>query len=148
MIRLSPVALAVASVLAFTTMAAAAPWTASVTGRVVNVQSLVPVSGATIRIYSENGAVVLDKSVSDAQGNFAVGGLRGGEYRLEFERKGYQRTVLAGLYVRPSEKYIEAAPIAMYPNGVKLPRVIGSNPCGSAFMPEQTADVYIICSGE
>jgi Carboxypeptidase regulatory-like domain/Domain of unknown function (DUF3244) len=146
--RLSPAALAIASVLAFSTMAAAAPWTASVTGRVVNVQSLVPVSGATIRIYTENGFAVQDKAVTDAQGRFTVGGLRGGQYRLEFERKGYQRTVLAGLYVRPSEKYIEAAPIAMYPNGVELPRVIGSNPCGSAFVTGQTADVYIICSGE
>ena len=148
MIRWSPAALAVASVLAFTTVAAAAPWTASVSGRVVNVQSLVPVSGATIKIYTENGLVVQDKAVTDAQGRFTVGGLRGGQYRLEFERSGYQRTVLAGLYVRPSEKFIEAAPIAMYPNGVKLPRVIGSNPCGSAFMPGQTADVYIVCAGE
>jgi len=130
-------------------VAASAAWTASVSGRVVDVKTLLPVADATIRIYTERGYDVMGKATSDAQGNFVIEGLRGGTYRLEFEKRGYQRTLELGLFIRPAERLIEAAPIAMYPDGVKVPRPASvSDPCGSLVQPGETSDVYVICSGD
>lgn len=123
-------------------------WTAAVSGSVVDVKSLDPVADATIKIFSAQGSRVLGRATSDEHGTFSIGGLQGGQYRLQFEKHGYQSTIVAGLYVRPGERYIEAAPIAMYPVGVPLPKVSVSNPCGSMVDPNQTADVYVICSGD
>jgi Carboxypeptidase regulatory-like domain len=138
--------IAVFAALLASTSLALASWTASVSGTVVDVKSLQPVADATIKIYANAGAQVLGKSTSDAHGAFVIGGLRGGPYRLQFEKKGYQRTVIAGVYVRPAERMIEAAPIAMYPDGVPLPNFSMSKPCGDLVNPSETADVYIVCS--
>jgi hypothetical protein len=125
-----------------------AAWTASVSGRVVDVKSLAPVSGAMVSIYTTSGITNLGTAKSDAQGNFVINGLRGGNYRLDFQKHGYTETVVAGVYVRPGERLVEAAPIAMYPHGVPVPKAVGHNPCGSVVDPAQTADVYIVCSGD
>lgn len=135
----------VAALFASTSLALAS-WTASVSGTVVDVKSLQPVADATIKIYANAGSQVLGQATSDAHGGFVINGLRGGPYRLQFEKKGYQRTVIAGVYVRPNERMIEAAPIAMYPDGVPLPNFSMSKPCGSLVNPTETADVYIVCS--
>jgi carboxypeptidase family protein len=140
--------LAVVAAISFATSGASASWSASVSGKVVNVQTLDPVSGAIVKVYTENGGQVLGKATSDAGGNFVVSGLRGGLYRLQFEKHGYQGTVVAGLTIRPSERLVEAAPIAMYPDGVPLPKMSANSPCGSLVDPQQTADVYIVCSGD
>jgi len=137
---------AFAAMLVASTSIATASWTASVSGTVVDVKSLQPVADATIKIYANAGSQVMGQATSDAHGGFVIEGLRGGPYRLQFEKKGYQRTVIAGLYVRPNERMIEAAPIAMYPDGVPLPNFSMSKPCGSLVNPGETADVYIVCS--
>jgi hypothetical protein len=138
-------AMALATVAASITVASAA-WTASMSGSVVDVKSLEPVSDATVRIYAESGSQVMGMATTDARGAFVISGLKGGEYRLQFQKTGYQRTVVAGIFVRPGERMIEAAPIAMYRNGVPLPNFAMSQPCGSLIQPGQTADVYIVCS--
>ncbi len=125
---------------------ASASWNASLSGTVVDIKSLQAVPDATIRAYDNNGITVVGEATSDAKGAFVINGLRGGYYRLQFSRGGYQRTVISGVWVHPGERMIEAAPIAMYPNGVKLPNMAVSKPCGSVVDPSQTADVYIVCS--
>lgn len=140
--------LTVVAAISLATSGASASWSASVSGKVVDVQSLNPVSDTIVKAYSENGSQVLGKATSDAGGNFVIGGLRGGMYRLQFEKHGYQSTVVAGLTIRPSERLVEAAPIAMYPNGVPLPKMSANHPCGNLVDPQQTADVYIVCSGD
>ena len=122
-------------------------WTASVSGTVADVKSLAPVPGASIEIMTAQSTEVLARTHSDAQGRFAFSGLRGGQYRLHFRKAGYQGTIMGGIYVRPGERFIEAAPIAMYPVGVPIPRRVVEDPCGSMVDPAQTADVYIVCSG-
>lgn len=125
---------------------AAAAWTASLSGTLVDIKSLQPVADATVKIYTMTGSEVMGKATSDAHGAFSIGGLRGGQYRLQFEKSGYQRTIVAGIFVKPGERLIEAAPIAMYPNGVRLPNFAMSKPCGALVDPNQTADVYVVCS--
>lgn len=127
---------------------ASASWTASMSGTVVDIKTLEPVPDATVKIYTATGEQVMGQATSDAHGAFVITGLRGGQYRLLFEKSGYQRTVIAGIIVRPGERMIEAAPIAMYPNGVRLPNFSMSKPCGGLVQPEATADVYIVCSGD
>jgi hypothetical protein len=139
---------AAAACVALCAVAGNASWTASVSGSVVDVNSLQPVSGAIIKVYSVTGTRLQGSAKSDASGTFVVTGLAGGQYRLQFEGPGYQRTVVAGIYVRPTERLIEAAPIAMYPVGVPVPRPISMNPCGSVIQPGETADVYVVCSGD
>jgi len=138
--------IAVAATLIASASLASASWTASLSGTVVDVKSLQPVADATVKIYANAGSEVMGQATSDAQGAFLITGLRGGPYRLQFEKKGYQRTVVAGVFVRPGERMIEAAPIAMYPNGVALPNFAMSKPCGNLVNPTETADVYIVCS--
>lgn len=130
-----------------TASVAMASWNASVSGRVVDVNSLQPVPAAHITIYAEDGSRELGAATTDAKGQFAIGGLQGGMYRLTFKRAGYQTTSLVGLTVRPNEHFIEAGPIAMYPNGVAMPKVAMHDLCGGLVEPGQTADVYIVCDG-
>jgi carboxypeptidase family protein len=136
---------ATAIIIASASMASAS-WNASMSGTIVDIKTLQPVADATVKIYTATGSQVLGVATSDAHGAFVISGLRGGQYRLQFEKHGYQRTIIAGIYVRPGERMIEAAPIAMYPNGVKLPNFAMSKPCGALVQPNETADVYVVCS--
>ena len=124
---------------------AMASWNASASGRVVDVNSLQPVSAARITIYAEDGTRELGAATTDAKGQFAISGLQGGMYRLKFQRAGYQTTSLVGLTIRPNEHFIEAGPIAMYPNGVAMPKVAIHDLCGGLVQAGQTADVYVVC---
>ena len=76
---------------------ASASWTASLSGTVVDIKTLQPVADATIKVYENAGSQVMGKATSDAHGAFVISGLRGGHYRLQFEKPGYQRTIVAGV---------------------------------------------------
>src|SRR5215472_15970136 len=117
--------LAIACVASISATAIASPWNASLSGRVVDVKTLAGVGGATVELYSVRGTHLLGKAKTDATGEFTITGLKGGEYRVEFARSGYQRTVIAGLFVNPGERMIEAGPMAMYPLGMAVPRPVG-----------------------
>lgn len=139
------IATATSVALLATASIAMASWNASMSGRVVDVQSLQPVPAAHVTIYAENGTRELGTAVSDSKGQFTVSGLTGGMYRLKFQRDGFQTTSLVGVTVRPNEHFIEAGPIAMYPNGVAMPKVAIHDLCGGLVEPGQTADVYVVC---
>jgi len=51
---------------------AMASWNASASGRVVDVNSLQPVSAARITIYAEDGTRQLGAATTDAKGQFAI----------------------------------------------------------------------------
>ena len=125
---------------------ASAAGTSSMSGRVVDVKTLQPVPDAKVEAFQGRGFRAEAKTTTDARGEFTLTGLAGGDYRLQFEKAGYQRTMIGGVEVRSNERMIEAAPIAMYPNGVPLPNFAMAKPCGSLIDPTQTADVYIVCS--
>src|SRR5579863_5037043 len=95
--RIARIITATGVALLATASIAAASWNASVSGRVVDVNSLRPVPAAHITIYAEDDARVLGSAVTDSRGAFVIGGLTGGLYRLRFERQGYQTTSFVGL---------------------------------------------------
>ena len=125
---------------------ASAAGNSSLSGRVVDIKTLQPVPDAKVEAFMGSSYRAAAKATTDAHGAFVLQGLDGGNYRVQFEKAGYQRTMIAGINVRSGERMIEAAPIAMYPNGVPLPNFAMAKPCGSMVDPEQTADVYIVCS--
>ena len=139
-------AVAVLAILSAANSVAAASWTASMSGTVVDIKSLQPVPDAHVKIFTQTGSQPEGVATTDAHGAFVVTGLRGGLYRLQFEKSGYQSTIVSGISIRPGERMIEAAPIAMYPNGVRLPNFSMSKPCGALVQPGVTADVYVVCS--
>jgi hypothetical protein len=125
-----------------------AQWTAAVSGSVVDMRTMQPVSGAKVSIYTMGGTHELGRAVTDDRGDFSISGLRGGDYWLLFQKDGYQRSAIGGIDLRPHERLIEIAPMGMYPNGMKMPRTIGAGPCGSLVQPAVTSDVYVVCSGD
>lgn len=135
----------VMSLLAATSIAGAA-WNSSFSGRLVDVRTMQPVAGARIKVYEMDSYQVMGEATSDAHGAFTVSGLRGGQYRAAFYKTGYQHTMVVGIMVRPHDRFIEAAPIAMYAVGQKLPSIALSKPCGALVQPGQTADMYVVCA--
>jgi hypothetical protein len=127
--------------------AAVAAWDSSVSGTVVDVRSGQPVPGATIEVVTPDGSRVLGRATSDASGAFVVRDLAGGDVRLRFFGPGYVRTAMAGVYLPPHERLIEAAPIAMYPVGSKPPQPVAMSQCGALVQAGETADVYSVCGG-
>src|SRR5215472_15839423 len=123
------VTLATAICVAMVAPAAAAPWVASLSGTVVDIKTLQPVPDATIKVFENSGSQVMGQATSDARGAFLITGLKGGYYRMQFSKSGFQRTIITGVFMRPNERMIEAAPIAMYPNGVPLPNLAMAKPC-------------------
>jgi len=144
------VLVATLATLALALVAASAPaigaWDASLTARLVNVDDRAPVAGVKVKAYPLRGATLVAKTVSDQHGVITLIGLRGGEYRLDFTKSGYHDTTLVGVYVRPHQRDNMTSPIAMYPNGTKVPRFTTTNPCGKLIDPAQVADEYVICS--
>lgn len=131
--------------LATSAVTAAASWNSSVSGTVVDVRSGQPVSGATVEVVTPDGSRVLGRTRSDASGAFVVRDLAGGDVRLRFYGPGYVRTAMAGVFLPPHERLIEAAPIAMYPVGMRPPQPVAMEQCGALLQTDQTADVYTIC---
>lgn len=146
--------LSMALLLCTATSAAASPaWygTASVSGTVVDINTMTPVAGATVRAYPETyGARVAGVAKTDANGAFTINGLRGGPYRLQFDRSGYQHTAMLGIDVPPGGRLIEASPMAMYPEGAPVPKAASasSNVCAGLVQPGETSDVYVVCGDQ
>lgn len=138
----------VASIIAYAPMPAAAAWDASFTAKLVTEANRTPVSGVMVKAYTNTGGRVMAEATSDAAGNFTLTGLRGGEYRLDFTKRGFHDTTLLGVYVTPHSNDRLNVPIAMYPMGTKVPRFTATNPCGRLVNANQIADVYIVCSGD
>lgn len=127
-------------------VAIAFAWDASISGAVVNVSTNDPVAGVKVTAFVAGTAKPQASAITDAKGQFSLQGLEGGTYHLFFDKKGYQRTAVGGVEVRPHERHIESAKIAVYPNGVPIPKnVSNAHPCGSLVQPGQTASVYVIC---
>jgi len=128
------------------TQASASAANASMTAQLVEEGSRAPVADVEVKAYTLHGGYVLARAVSDAKGYFTLAGLRGGEYRLDFKKKGYHDTTLVGVYVPPHQAFRMTSAIAMYPSSMAVPRFTATNPCGKLIDPMQVADTYVICS--
>jgi hypothetical protein len=60
------------------------------------------VAGTDVRLLDENGALIAG-TTSDSGGQYSFSSLAPGQYRLEFERQGFKKNVIAGLGVSPGE---------------------------------------------
>lgn len=60
------------------------------------------VSGATVRLLHENNGVIAQTS-TESNGQYSFSGVSPGNYRVEMERQGFKKNVIAGLNVSPGE---------------------------------------------
>ena len=153
MLRAFPAMLCVAAVLAglalmgARTQAALNAWDASIAGTLVQVHSTAPVDGVVVKAFTPHGGTALSKAKSDSRGMFVLTGLRGGQYRIQFNKHGFHETAVVGLFVKPHTRLNLPGTVAMYPLGTAPPRLTGANdPCGFHPDSNETADAYIICS--
>jgi len=65
-------------------------------------QSGAAVPGASVRLLDENSGVVA-QTTTESNGQYSFSGVSAGNYRVEVERQGFQKNVIAGLNVSPGE---------------------------------------------
>src|SRR5713226_8988228 len=66
-------------------------------------QSGAAVAGANVRLLDENNLVIA-QTTTESNGQYTFSGVSAGNYRVEFERQGVQKNVIAGLNVSPGEE--------------------------------------------
>ncbi len=60
-------------------------------------------AGANVRLLDENNAVIA-QTTTESNGQYTFSGVSVGNYRVEVERQGFQKNVIAGLNVSPGEE--------------------------------------------
>jgi len=65
------------------------------------------VPGAIVRLMDENGLVVAQTN-SESNGQYSFSGVSAGNYRVEFERQGFKKNVIAGRNVAPGENQLNS----------------------------------------
>ena len=70
-------------------------------GQITDPSSAV-VAGTSIRLLDENNAVIAT-TISDSSGQYSFSSLPTGQYRLEFERPGFSKSVVSQLNISPGE---------------------------------------------
>jgi len=68
----------------------------------VSDQSGAAVPGANVRLLDENSGVIAE-TTTESNGQYTFSGVSAGNYRVEIERQGFQKNVIAGLNVSPGE---------------------------------------------
>jgi hypothetical protein len=119
---------------------------AAISGRVVDAKQNTLLAGVKVTAFQQGSTVAEASSVTDDQGQFTLSGLRGGDYRLLFERSGYPKSLAAGITVKPHEHLVLISAFALESNP-RFGQVRVTNPCSSLVQPGEVADLYVICSG-
>jgi hypothetical protein len=119
---------------------------AALSGRVVDAQSHAPLANVKITAYPQGSTVAEASAMTDIHGQFTLAGLRGGDYRLLFERPGYPKSLAGGIGVKPHDHLVLISSFALQ-STQRSPQLRLVDPCGSLLQPGQVADVYVICSG-
>lgn len=127
-------------------VAANAATLSAISGHVVDAQKNTPLAGVKVTAYRIGFTAVQAIAMTDAQGQFTLGGLSGGDYRLLFERAGYPRSLAQGIGVKPHDHLVLVAAFALQ-SKAKAEQALVANPCSSLLQPGQVADIYVICSG-
>ncbi len=68
----------------------------------VSDQSGAALPGASVRLLDENSGVIAE-TTTESNGQYTFSGVSAGNYRVEIERQGFQKNVIAGLNVSPGE---------------------------------------------
>src|SRR5712691_9759338 len=72
---------------------------------VVTDQSGAAVPGANVRLLDENNGVIA-QTITESNGQYIFSGVSAGNYRVEVERQGFQKNVIAGLSVASGENQL------------------------------------------
>lgn len=142
----SPVAALSASATSGYQVAAQTAANSAVSGRVVDARNNNPLAGVKVTAYRIGFTVAQATAMTDAQGQFTLNGLTGGDYRLLFERAGYPRALATGIGVKPHDHLVLIAAFALQ-SRVKAQQALVADPCSSLLQPGQVADIYVVCSG-
>ena len=119
----------------------------SISGRALDAQTRKPLLGVRVDVFADAGMShkVLAATVSRKDGTFTISGLDGGQYRVELTKMGYEVETLTGLTVRPRERTIIGEPITLHTATQDYQAKMA---CNTTVRPEQTGDVYVVCSGK
>jgi hypothetical protein len=121
---------------------------AQISGQVVDDRYGKPLDGIQVMAVPAGTTTVEASTISDKSGRFTLRGLRGGDYRLVFQRAGSGQAYADGIAVRSDDHLVMISPFAIPNVAVSMIQGIGMRPqCGSLIQPGQTSDVYVVCSG-
>jgi 5-hydroxyisourate hydrolase-like protein (transthyretin family) len=146
------IAALVCAAAAFATPAAAS-WfhsnaKAQISGQVVDDRYGKPLAGIQVMAVPAGTTTVEASTISDKNGRFTVRGLRGGDYRLVFQRPGFGQAYADGIAVRSDDHLVMIAPFAVPNVAVAMIQELGMRPqCGNLLQSGEVADVYVVCSG-
>jgi 5-hydroxyisourate hydrolase-like protein (transthyretin family) len=132
---------------------AAASWfhsnaKAQISGQVVDDHFGKPIAGIQVMAVPAGATIVEASTMSDKNGRFTLRGLRGGDYRLVFQRPGFGQAYADGISVRSDDHLVMIAPFAVPNVAVAMIQELGMRPqCGNLLNPGEVADVYVVCSG-
>ncbi len=129
-------------------VAASLQASAQISGQVVDARDGSPLPHVQILAVSASTKDVESTAFADRTGHFTLRGLRGDSYRLVFARSGYGQAYADGITVSPSDHLVMISPFAVQAVPVAMIQELGMRPqCGSLIQPDQTSDVYVVCSG-
>ena len=119
----------------------------SITGQTLDAKTHKPVVGVRVDLYADTASPhkILAATMTRKDGTFSLAGLRGGQYRVELTKMGYEVQVLTGLTVRSSERTIIGEPIALHTASEEYKAKMA---CNSIVRPEETGSVYVVCAGK
>src|SRR5256886_164041 len=66
-----------------------------------------PVSGASVRLLDEQNGVIAE-TTTESNGQYTFSGVFRGTYRVEVQRQGFQKNVIAGLNIAPGENQVNS----------------------------------------
>ena len=119
---------------------------AAISGRVVDSRKDTPLAGVKVTAFPVGSTTAQATAMTDDRGQFTLSGLRGGNYRLLFERSGYPRALATGIGVKPHDHLVLVAAFALQMDP-RLGQARPVDPCSSLVQPGEVADVYVICGG-
>ncbi len=128
--------------------AAKAQSNSAISGKIIDEKTHHPIGAVKVEVFADeesNNPKLLGSTLSAHDGTFRVGGLSGGQYRVELTKSGYAVQILTGLAVRPNEHTIIGVPVAMARASSEYALKMA---CNSLVRQEEVADVYVVCGGK
>lgn len=95
--------------------AQSAPDKGTITGKVVDAATKVPVDYATISLYKQGATSPFDGTTTDPKGNFKISNVSPGDYKVTIDFLGYTKQTIDHVIVSPAEKIASMGTINLAP---------------------------------
>ena len=123
--------------------------TAQISGQAVDATTLAPIWGIHVLAVVAGTKTVEAQAETGKDGRFTLRGLAGGQYRLVFDRSGFGQAYADGISVQPDDHLVLISPFAVARVPLSASERVSMLPrCGGVVEPSETADVYVVCSGQ